>query len=292
MRTAGRDDRLWIDLRGRDLGGLTSGGGGTRWRASTQPSTIYVPPLLDEETSQGLELVKWCQGERLGVVEHVVVGTDEIPSPVARLRIYDLLDLLVDDDWARLGRVPPASIFAWPLVPGLTDVESRVVSGLGRLSECGARAVIPIVPDLSPGGRRRLADRCGDAVFETVFHGGRADPRDFAASCRKVGLDFLPQRPATPVDSPVSRHFERRLAAELSLIADLLIDREDSESRAQSFYRAARWLETATYDVRSLVRDGNLSIVPWMTAEIRTVTEELARGGQRSSLLDHLARED
>ena len=85
-------------------------------------------------------------------------------------------------------------------------------------------------------------------------------------------MDWKAERPAVagldtrgPAESPAARdHCELprlRVAAELGLIAELTVETGGSEARAQSFYRCARWLETTTHDLRSLLRDHNLSVI-------------------------------
>ena len=289
LRIVGRRDALWIDLRLGDLGGVLLANLGSARPSSTPPGTIYIPPVPAEEKSQVTEVATWARSIGSSVLEQIVVRGE--PSPVSPHSepLYDLLELSLSGDWDALKDLPPQCQILWPLLSGLSDDEEQVEQGLAALAALRPRAVIAVVPELSPATRRLLSERLGDLAFGSVFHGQRSDPRRFAAACRQAGLEFLPGREGRTAGRRPGDSLEQRAASELGLIADLWGDVYESESRAQEFYRAARWFEETSYDLRSLLRDGNLGVVPWMDPEIESVARELAEGAKRSELLQQTA---
>jgi hypothetical protein len=195
---------------------------------------------------------------------------------------------VVQRDWERLAAPVPGGLALWPLIPGVSDDPAAIAEGLDRLALLGWQAVTPLVPSLSPRARRRLGDRLEPAAFNRLFRSDSPDPRAFASACVARGLDPFARR-TLAVGGP--RRLERRVAAELALIAELLPSVGGSEPVAQLFYRAARWFETTERDVPALWRDGNLAVVPWIDPEIEAVVGELAAGAERSTLLARLGRE-
>lgn len=289
VRWPGRRDVSWIDLRSRDLGGVSQPTG-PRWRSRSSPQSVYIPPLAQDLVVQAGELVTWCVSSDVRIVEHIIVGLSDAGEARTVDRVFDLLDSLLEGDWARLESIPPGALLSWPLVPGLSDTEELLSRGLERLSQLSPLAVVPTVPELTPAARRALSERYGGEAFEAVFHPHPPDPRAFAGRCLDRGIDFLPRR-ARPVGRAAgARDLQRTIADELGLIADLRREAESSAAGAQSFYGAARWFESTAHDVRSLLREGNLDIIPWVDREIASVAEDLASGKERSELLIRVAR--
>lgn len=285
-RTPGRKDALWLDLRSGDLAGVASSATGRRWLSRGLPRSVYVPPPAPRGGAEIRTLVARCDELGAGTLLQVVVG-GESADPGAAAQVLDLTDLLVGGGWDRLETASRGQQFLWPLVPGLTDLPALVDEGLERLARRDPRAVVPVAPSLAPSTRRRLSQRCGEESFAALFHAAPASPRDFARACAARGIDFLPQRPLPAGSAPGG--LEARLAAELGLVADLLSEVGESAARAQAFYRGARWLESTGYDVRGLLREGNLGVIPWMDAEIERIVEDLTGGRPRSRLLAELA---
>ena len=290
VRFGGRSDVPWVDLRSRDLGGLEDSIKGAPWRSSTLPRSIYLPPPAEDEVDTAVALRSWCASEDIAVVEHRVAGTGEAVLQERQTLAWDLLDVVLSGRWDRLGSLAPGALFLWPLVAGLSDGGAAVERGLDRLAPLQPSRVVPVVPELSPRARRALADASGEDVFGAVFHGVRADARSFAAACRSRRIDFLPRRLAPPIGVESAPRLAPLVAAELALIADLSIDVGESEARAQLYYGAARWFEATRHDVRGLLREGNLDVVPRMDSQIATVVAELASGAERSTLLETLTR--
>jgi hypothetical protein len=239
-------------------------------------------------TTVGGALRDWCARRGAVLIEHRIAGVDGA-EPAADAVLWDLGDVLLGGAWDTLS-APPGAVFLWPLLGGLTDGADLVASGLARLVSLGAETVVPLVPRLSPGAGRRLAERLGGGAFEAIFHGPEVEPRAFAAACRAHGIDFLPRRFLPRGTAPALRPLERRIAAELALLGDLSLELGASEVRAQDYFRAARWFESSHHDTRGLVRDGNLDVVPWLDEEMAAVVVDLAAGARRSRRLEEQAR--
>ena len=281
----GDDETPWIDLRTGDVAGARSpvrGSTGVPGRRRL-PTGIYLPPLAAADRRSADSLITWSRRVGPGVVAQVLPGTDSSLTGEC-WQIWDLLAVVIDRAWDRLDGIPERATLLWPLVAGLTDTQDRIEEGLAALQGRTPQAVVPTRPRLTPRSRRSLSTRAGESSFEAAFHGREPDPRAFAAACVRRGLDILPRRPRWPHQRKA--RLARDIAAELGLIADKLADDRELEPRAQAFYRAARWFEVTEHNVRSLWREGNLGIVPWIDEEIERVVDELARGNDRSSRLD------
>lgn len=285
-RWRGRDDVPWIDLRTLDLGGAAHASRGAQAGGGSIPGTLYLPPPESAPALDQGELVPWALATGAAVIAHTPVGEEVAPGGATAL--VDLLAALLEQDLDRVPAPVPDALLLWPLIPGVTDAPALIDRGLDRLERLGWRAVTPFVPALSPRARRRLGGRLGPVAFNRLFGGGSADPRAFASAAVARGLDPLARR---TLASSGPRRLERRVAAELALIAELLPAVGGSEPAAQIFFRAARWFETTERDVPALWREGNLAVVPWIDAEIEALVGELAAGAERSTLLARLTRE-
>lgn len=281
-RIASREASAWLDPRTRDLVAIGRRPAAARSRPVHGPAVIYLPPaeLLPEGMED--ELLGWCSAESVALLRHAS------PSSFAAAGSTPLLDCLVSvirRDWEGLSEAAPGSIAEWPLLSGIGDSEEAMTVGLEAVAVSGPLAVVAVVPELSPRSRRSLSEAFGETVFDALFHPAEVEPRRFAAAARGLGLEFLPPRLA----GPGSRQLERHVAAELAVVADLLLALEASPSRAQGFYRAARWVESTHHDLAGLAREGNLGVVPFLDAEMEDLIVELAGGAERSSLLAGLA---
>jgi hypothetical protein len=187
---------------------------------------------------------------------------------------------------AELSRLPRGSAALWPLVAGLTDDQHLVAAGLDALAAAGVAVVQPVVPRLSAGDRRRLAEGAGEGAFDRLFHGADADERAFARAAAARGLAFLLPRPLPR--PPLGGAGNRRLAAWLAVAADLWLRLGRPPSQGQAFFRAARWADETGYDLPALAREGNLGVVETIDAASRALIEEAAASGREPALVAEL----
>lgn len=178
----------------------------------------------------------------------------------------------------------------WPLLPGITDEPDLWERACGRLAASGLGCLQAVVPAFGPGDRRRLAQGSREGAFEALFHRGHREPpleRDFARTAHRHGLaPFLP-RPLPR--TPWPRAENRRIAGLLALAAELWLRLGRPVERAQSLFRAARWLDATPYDVGALSREGNLAVVTALDPLARLAVAEAAGGGEPSLLAELLA---
>jgi hypothetical protein len=140
-----------------------------------------------------------------------------------------------------------------------------------------------------PADRRRLLDELEDpdAVFEALFHREPPAERDFARVAHRHGLDPFLSRPLAR--APVAGRENRRLGEVLALTAELWLRLGRSVEPGQAFYRAARWVDEASYDLEALVREGNLAVIPALDERSREVVTEVVETGESKLLRELLA---
>lgn len=208
-------------------------------------------------------------------------------SGVEALSVYDLTDSLLCGDPDAACDVPSRAWALWPLIPGRTDREDVVETGLARLAEAGAAGVQVMVPELTPRQRRTLAEEAGEEAFTALFHGRTADERRFHRRVAEHGLAVFPPRPLP--DAPAAAG-NRQLAALLFRLGDLERRLGRSVARGEALWAAARNVDRAEHDLVRLSREGNLDIVTWLDADVRELLEVFLRQG-RSPRLKELERE-
>jgi hypothetical protein len=207
--------------------------------------------------------------------------------------VYDLLACLLDRDLGALRRLPAGSCAVWPLVAGLTDDPSLWEVGCRDLAACGVRQAQALALVLSPGDRRRLAERRGDAeeAFDALFHAPEPSERAFALVAARHGLEpFLPRPLPRP---PLLGEGNRRLAALVASIADLWLRLGRPGETGHALYRSARWIDGASYDVEGLAREGNLGVLPLdeLAREILAEAEETGESRLLAELTAEYLRE-
>jgi hypothetical protein len=130
--------------------------------------------------------------------------------------------------------------------------------------------------ELGPAERRRLAEFADEDAYQALFHGAPPDERAFAQLAWQQGLRTMSSRPEA-AGGPRSQ-FNRKAAGELTQTAELWLRLGRPESAGQELLRAARWIERSAQDLRALVREGNLEVLPWLDPNSRQVVEDLAAG--------------
>ena len=164
----------------------------------------------------------------------------------------------------------------WPLVAGLTDDPALWDRGCRELAAAGVRWVQALTPALEPADRRRLAEQFGggERAFAALFHGRPPSERDFARTAHLYGLEPFLDRPL-----PARESGNRWIGGVLALAAELWLRLGRPVEQGQAFFRAARWVDRAQYDLHALAREGNLSVLPLDAASREIVAECAATGG-------------
>jgi len=249
---------------------------------------LYLPPVRPGLAAARDRAVATVLAAGTPVIVQLVPGDD--PSPMeGAVAVYDLLGPLLEGRTADLERLPAGGVAAWPLLSGLTDGPELVEEGCRRLAAAGVEVVQGVAPGLPAAQRRSLLERLeaagqgerAEAAFEPLFHGPGVDPTIFARVAHRHGLSpFL----ARPLPRPPLTGAGQREAAGLLALAGELHLRLGDEARSQASFRAARFLDRTGYNVRALVREGNLAVLPWLDPEARAIVEEWAATGRSESV--------
>jgi hypothetical protein len=189
--------------------------------------------------------------------------------------VLDPLEVLVSQGVSGLADLETGyQVAVWPLIAGVTDDPEDWRLGVDRLVAAGVTALVPFALDLAPSERRRLAEWTDEDGYQALFHGSRPDERELARMASRAGLEVLARRPLIP--GSARRAFCRRVATELAQAAELWSRLGRAEASGQDLLRAARWVERSPRDLRALVREGNLGVLPWLDSRSRAVVEDLA----------------
>lgn len=266
----------------RDGGRLPGGDAAASGGSAERPldDLLYLPPVAPERRPERDALAAMHLERGTPVLVQVLPG--EEPGPAEATAVYDLLPALLAPDLAPLDRLPRGAAAVWPLLAGLTDEPALWDPACARLAAAGAATVQPLEVSLSAAGKRRLAEGRGDEVFHALFHRGPRSEREFAAAAHRHGLAvFLPRPLPRP---PFTGGGNRRLAADLLLMAELWLALGHPLGRGLALLRTARWIDASAYDVAALAREGNLAVVPEVDAESRQLIEEWAASGRLAPL--------
>lgn len=263
--------------------------------ASPLDDVLYLPPVPSRRAAARDQLASSRLVDGTPVLVQLFPGEESgVPAVSGVAFVFDLLPALLARDLDRLREVRTGAAAVWPLIPGLTDDPALWDEGCALLAAAGIGPVQAITPELSPADRRWLADRWGkdEAVFEALFHREPPPERDFARAAHRHGIaPFLPRPLPRP---PVRRIENRQIAGVLALIADLWLRLGRPAEQGQSFYRSARWIDGATYDLEGLVHEGNLGVLPLDPRSREVVAEwvETGEAGLLGELLqDYVAEE-
>lgn len=113
-------------------------------------------------------------------------------------------------------------------------------------------------------------------LFRRLFHGGLPDPRPLVRTARVHGLaPFLPRPLPRP---PLTGATDREVAGLLALAGEIHL-RLARLTPSQACFRAARWIDRSSYDLRALAREGNLHVLPWMDPMCRSIIDEWSEAG-------------
>ncbi len=278
---------LWQHLA---LGRLGPSGGSPIFNSDLEfedfDDLVYLPPVREEFRRQRDELAGTLLKAGSSVLLQVLAGEPRPALPA--IYVIDPLELLVTGALEALSEVPTESIVAWPLIVGVTDHAESWKDALGRLSRSGVRCVQATEYDLEPIEKRRLAELGNDTAFDALFHGDRPSERSFARVAASLELAPFLARPANGKSGFVARN--RSIAAHISLVGELWSRNQHSESGAQRYFAAARWVDQTRFDVSALCREGNLGVASQLDTDARELVDQFVTSG-RSDLCDELMRD-
>ncbi|MDX1383602.1 MAG: hypothetical protein R3190_08165, partial [Thermoanaerobaculia bacterium] len=205
-------------------------------------------------------------------------------APEGALEVIDPLPVLLARRWDDLALLPADTVVTWPLITGLTDDRDQWRLGCDALASAGVACVVAVVLEVAPRNRRRLLEQIeadDDGAFDRLFHGRAADPRAFARTAAAANLEPFWRRRTTSRERSASN---RQLAEVLALGAEIWLRLGRSESRGQELYASARRVDEASVHVAALAREGNASILPWLSVAALELVEEWSRTGASATL--------
>lgn len=283
-------DRFYSDLAGARLAS-PSGPAGDEPASLAQPEIpaehqdelLYLPPVAPELAAARQELVAELKATGTPVLVQLLPGDEPLADAAAN--VFDLLQPLLERQLDSLAELAPGCGVVWPLISGLTDLPELWQEGCQRLARAEVGFVQPLTLELAPVLRRQLAEGCGDEVYAALFHGPVPSERSLAQVIHRHGLGVFMPRP----DSGRSprRVANRRVAAELAMIAELWSRLERPVGHGQAIFRAARGSDTTRFDLLAVAREHNLGVMDWLAADLVELVEEIVRDG-RSRLLAEL----
>lgn len=270
---------LWIHL-GRGALGKAGGATAPAPRSSGPPldDLLYLPPVPEDLAGYRNEVAAAHREQGTPVLVQLLPGEE---APAEGVAVYDPLAILLAGRLEDLGQVPAGAVVLWPLVPALTDGKDLQARGLEILAEAGAKVLQVLSLDLDPRDKRRLARHGSEAAYQGLFHRPRPQEQPYDRATAAAGLEPFLDRPLP--DGPLaSLALQRRLAGRAALAGELSLRLERSPADADALFRAARWLDSTHRDLESLVREGNLGIVPDLQGDPGTlVREEIGGEGGR-----------
>ncbi|MCG8461050.1 MAG: hypothetical protein MI919_32600 [Holophagales bacterium] len=169
------------------------------------------------------------------------------------------------------------------MIPGLTDELELWDDGLELLALRGVACVQPLILELTPVQRRRLAEGRDEQVFDALFH-GRLDSRverGFSGRAYGHGLQLFAERPHAG-GVGLRKRSNRAIAAQLTLAGELWLRLDRSTTVGQGLLRAARGAESTHHDLAAIAREGNLDVIDWLTVLARELVEEWVESGAAS----------
>jgi hypothetical protein len=288
----------WIDLAGGGLGSLLPVrddlDGVDAPDGAAADDVTWLPPVAERHFEAREELAARVRG-RGGIAWVQILAGQPVPA-AADLVIVDLLTRVAARRWVSspasvAADLPADSWVVWPLLSGLSDDGERFAAACDAWRARGVRGVLLPAPRLKPVERRILA-RGREDLFEALFHGDAIGERQFARLAHERGLGVWLERPASGLGAVARR---RAAAGLLSEIAELWARLGESPRRSESFFRAAREVEAAPWDLAALAREKNLGVLLRRDGEALAALAEWLESGTsalRTSLLDrYLAAE-
>jgi hypothetical protein len=220
---------------------------------------FYVPPVDSEHAAARNALLDSLARQEVPALVQLAAGDELDSAAPPETVLIDPLETLLERRLDVLDAVPARAAVLWPLIAGLTDDEALWSDAFARLRRAGAACVQSLVVELDAVERRELAGgESEDGVYSRLFHGRAASERRVAAVAARHGLAVFHRRPWRDTDR-LARN--AALAELLALAGELWLRLGRGEGAGQELFRASRWVEDASVDVRALAAEGNLEIV-------------------------------
>ncbi len=280
----------WTDLATRTVRSAGEGERALPAAPTGIDGLVYVPPVASELARHRQRLVGELTAMGATVLLQLQAGDVAIDGPGVEC-VYDLLPSLLGDSLDALGEPAPCATAVWPLIPGLSDQTSRWREGCRLLAGAGVACVQAMAPILEGRVRRALAselEKRDSTLFQAIFHGRTPSERAFASVADQFGLCPFYARPL--VDDGSRQYRNRRIAELLGVGAETWLGLDRTESIGQNLFRAARWAEETSIDVRALALEGNLEILEWLVEPAASIVKEWSDKGS-SATLESLVRE-
>jgi hypothetical protein len=252
----------WLDLAAGGLGSLLpvredlDGVDGPS--APDADDVTWLPPVAERHFEARDELAARIRG-RGGIAWVQILAGQPAPA-TADLVLIDLLAHVASRRrTGRAGEMPghANAWILWPLLAGLSNDVARFASACDAWRDAGVRGVLLPAPRLKPVERRILA-RGREDLFDALFHGGAIEEGAFVHAAGERGLAVWLERPASGHGAVARR---RAAAGVLSEIAELWARLGESPRKSESFFRAAREVEAAPWDLAALAREKNLGVL-------------------------------
>jgi len=270
-------DSLWSDLARVRLEGLKPQpeAGFPGLDVSHVEELLYLPPVASELAQERDRAIAEFVEAGVSVLVQLTPGE---PLPAAPVTVvYDLLVPLLEGDLEIFTLLPEGSAAAWPLIAGLTDRPETWDEACELLARAKVKTVQPVILELSPRARRRLAEDREDETFDALFHSTPPTERSFSRIAHRYGLRPFIERPA--IAGPARRLSNRRLGTRLALIGEIWMRLGRPTVAGQAFFRAARGAESTVYDLAALAREKNLGVLGWLDAGAMEVITQFVEEG-------------
>lgn len=246
----------WVDLSRSSLGKLSGGEEDLEALAAHEvDGVLYVPPVRRDLRAVRDRVVAAHRDRGAPVLVQLLPGepAPEVPGLLAR----DLLLPVLRGEEIRAADLDLSTCGIWPLLPGST-AELDLPPGTSR--------VLPLALELDPKQRRALAEELPDPDRGWgLFHG---EPPSLEESLEVLfDRGIHPYLPRPLPDDPWPGRTNLRLAAALALAGELCLHLAEAPPRAETFRRAARFVDDSPHDLEALARDGNLAVLPWLEEE-------------------------
>lgn len=250
------------------------------------PGLAYLPPPPASASAPAAALASRLAAGGSPVARHLIsAGTENVA--VAAAWVDPLAAWLGGDEAASWSSPLAAAPGGWnvvlPLIPGLTPEGAALDPWLDALAPCAPSSVVGVTAELTPADRRKLVDLRGENAFDAVFHGRAASEREVARRVAERGLAPLPAPPPPSGLSPRAER-NRTVASTLWETAELELRTGAAEAESAALFAAARHIEASPLDFRALAREGNLTVLGWLSPAAREVLEDLLVEGSSRRL--------